>query len=257
MIEIGVRVDRTGRPHRLAVALRTLRGHPALNDKQTISSDTSKAWINPSTISGSAGLSRNNGNQPIRAANKSAGCPTPVGSPNASVRRGVPPEELASLSQARLQELLHYDPETGVFTWRVDRVRVRAGERAGKVTRDGYIEIGVDGKRYGAHRLAFLYMSGAIPSSYVDHINLTKSDNRWCNLRPASSSQNQMNTSGRPNNTSGFKGVSWHPREERWRADIRVDGKKKCLGYFDTPEDGYDAYCAAAKSHYGEFARLA
>lgn len=161
-----------------------------------------------------------------------------------------------TLSQDRLKEVLSYNPETGEFTWLVDRLRVRPGERAGKVTREGYIEIGVDGKRYMAHRLAFLYMTGSIPSSYVDHINLTKSDNRWCNLRPASSSQNQMNTGGRPNNTSGFKGVSWHSRGGRWRANIRVGGKKKHLGYFDTAEDGYAAYCAAAKSHYGEFARL-
>lgn len=160
------------------------------------------------------------------------------------------------LTQARLKELLHYNPETGDFTWRVDRIRVRAGERAGKVKRDGYVEIGIDRKQYSAHRMAFLFMTGCLPRGHIDHKNLDRSDNRWCNLRAATSSQNQMNTPKKLNNTSGFKGVSWHKREGRWRADIRIAGKKICLGLFDTPEEGYNAYCAAAARHHGQFARI-
>lgn len=159
------------------------------------------------------------------------------------------------LTQATLKELLTYNPETGIFIWRVDRVRVRKGEVAGKLTPWGYVEIGISGQRYQAHRLAFLYMTGAMPKDYVDHINLIRSDNKWSNLRNATNSQNQMNTSKRANNTSGFKGVSWHKPDGRWRVDIRIEGRKKFLGYFDSPADGYAAYCAAAIRNHGEYAR--
>lgn len=161
----------------------------------------------------------------------------------------------SELTRGRLKELLHYNPGTGIFTWRVDRPRVKAGDRAGCL-RDGYIEIGVDGKRYGAHRLAFLYMEGRMSDKLIDHKNLRTSDNRWCNLREATNSQNQMNTLMKPRNISGFKGVCWHQREKRWRASIRYDGKKIELGYYDTPEKAYAAYCEAAEKHHGEFARV-
>ncbi|MCD1264056.1 hypothetical protein B5M44_04210 [Shinella sumterensis] len=161
------------------------------------------------------------------------------------------------LTSDRLRSLLFYDPNSGIFTWRVDRLRVRAGDRAGKLTRDGYIHIGVDGGRYAAHRLAFLYMTGTIPEVFIDHKNRNRSDNRWDNLRVATNSQNQMNTDMKSNNTSGFKGVSWHKAEGKWRADIRIGGAKVCLGYFDKSEEAHEAYLKAVEEHHGEFARAA
>ncbi|TIL91441.1 MAG: HNH endonuclease [Mesorhizobium sp.] len=160
-------------------------------------------------------------------------------------------------SQQRIKEVLSYNPADGRFTWLVDRIRVRQGNVAGKTTKEGYVEIGIDGKRYQAHRLAFVYMTGYVPDAFIDHINLNKSDNRWKNLRIATNSQNQMNTTMKSNNTSGYKGVSWHKTDKRWRADIRVNGSKVFLGYFDTPESGHDAYRKAANAHHGEYARAA
>lgn len=161
------------------------------------------------------------------------------------------------LTAERLRSLLFYDPISGTFTWRVSRVKVSAGDRAGKKTKDGYIHIGVDGRRYQAHRLAFLYMTGEMPEGLVDHKNLDRSDNSWDNLRAATNSQNQGNTALRQNNKSGFKGVSWHAAEGRWRAVIGIDGKKVFLGYADAPELAHEAYCAASETHFGEFARNA
>jgi hypothetical protein len=88
----------------------------------------------------------------------------------------------------------------------------------------------------------------------VDHINLNGLDNRRDNLRLATNSQNNMNVRRYRNNKSGFKGV--HLAKGRWRASIRLNYKLYHLGYFDTPEEAYGAYCEAAKERFGEFARF-
>jgi hypothetical protein len=89
----------------------------------------------------------------------------------------------------------------------------------------------------------------------VDHKDCDPSNNRWDNLRLATASQNQANKKVSRANTSGFKGVSWHKDDKRWRAQIRMGGKKVHLGSFDTPESAHRAYSEAAMKHYGEFAR--
>lgn len=162
----------------------------------------------------------------------------------------------SKITQKQLKELLRYDPETGLFTWMVNRVRVRPGDIAGKRRKDGYVVIVIDGVSYSAHRLAWLYMTGSFPSLMVDHINLDGCDNRWANLRLATNSQNQANTSAPSNNTSGFKGVSWRPAEKKWAANLGVGRKKVSLGYYDTPEEAHAAYAVAASEHHGSFARV-
>ena len=87
----------------------------------------------------------------------------------------------------------------------------------------------------------------------VDHINGNKRDNRRENLRLCNSSENNRNVGKKSTNTSGFKGVSWYKGEGKWRAQIRVDGKKKHLGYFDDPETAYRSYCRAATKFHGDF----
>jgi hypothetical protein len=77
------------------------------------------------------------------------------------------------------------------------------------------------------------------------------------NLRRATRSQQVINRRRGRNNTSGYKGVSWHKASGKWRASIRVDGRQIHLGLFDTPELAYAAYCAAAIKYHGEFARVA
>lgn len=111
-----------------------------------------------------------------------------------------------NLTQSELKLLLNYCPITGTFTWmKRSNSHVDAGSVAGTLRPDGYINIGVKGKRYQAHRLAFLYMLGEFPSYDVDHINKVKNDNAWINLRPATRSENMQNTSKKSNNTSALK----------------------------------------------------
>lgn len=100
-------------------------------------------------------------------------------------------------------------------------------------------------------------MTGAWPRQFVDHVNCDRTDNRWSNLRDASPSQNARNIGKRRDNKSGFKGVSFHNRAGRYRAEIRVKGRTRHLGLFNTPQEASKAYEAAAKSLAGEFARAA
>lgn len=163
-----------------------------------------------------------------------------------------------TLTQERLKELLRYDPETGLFYWLVARKRGGAiGDLAGHTSRQGYVVLGVDGKHYKAHRLAWLYFHGEMPTAELDHINLNKSDNRVENLRLASRSQNRSNTRAYKNSASGQKGVSLHGMTGRWQASISANGKQKYLGLFDNRDDAVVAYACAANEMHGEFARVA
>ena len=158
------------------------------------------------------------------------------------------------ITQSRLKELLHYNPETGIFT-RIASCRRPdlIGKKAGSIKARGYVSIMIDGHHYLAHRLAFLYMTGLMPES-SDHINRVRDDNRWVNIRVATPSQNMMNRSIFKNNKSGFRGVSWKNREQKWVANIRVDGKQKQLGTFICKHEANKAFIGASKIYYREFA---
>ena len=163
---------------------------------------------------------------------------------------------MAELTQARLREILNYNPDTGKFTWRVTLgSRAMAGRPVSQGLSNGYRTLRVDGKLYRAHRLAWFYVHGVWPAFGVDHRNANKTDNRIENLRPASQSQNMANDRKRANNTSGFKGVSWSTARKKWLAHIMVNYHSKYLGAFDAPKEAHEAYKAASKEHFGEFAR--
>jgi hypothetical protein len=161
------------------------------------------------------------------------------------------------LTQERLKELLAYDPETGLFIRLQNRPGpgARAGDAAGSVQPNDYRRIFVDGKGYKAHRLAWFYVHGEWPSE-IDHINCNKDDNRLANLRVVSRSQNRMNVRAYASNKSGYRGVSLYKPTNRWKAQIQVDGRKKALGYYATPEDAYAAYCEASTRLHGEHGRV-
>lgn len=156
------------------------------------------------------------------------------------------------LTTARLKESLSYDPETGSFTWLIQKARrTKIGSVAGTIW-DGYIRIEIDNRSYRAHRLAWLYMTGVWPDEEIDHKNTNRSDNRWSNLRAATHSQNQGNARRRRDNSTGFKSVQ--KIRGKFRAVISR-GPRIHLGYFDTAEKAHAAYCAAAVKLYGQFAR--
>lgn len=155
------------------------------------------------------------------------------------------------LTQARLKELLTYDPATGEFLWSATpRSGVRAGSPAGNISPEGR-RIRIDRKEYKAHRLAWLYVHGAWPAAVIDHINGDPTDNRIANLREATHQQNMANSKRRGDNTSGRKGVARSAAKQvRWRAHFRGE----YLGSFDTEEQAHQAYCTAAADFFGEFA---
>jgi DNA-dependent RNA polymerase auxiliary subunit epsilon len=154
-----------------------------------------------------------------------------------------------------LRDLLHYDPETGGFTWLVaNSNRAKAGARAGGFKPDGYRHIRINGKLHYEHRLVWLHVHGAMPTKFIDHIDGDPSNNRLENLREATNAQNNANKRKHRDNTSGRKGVSWHAGGKKWHARISVNNKAIHIGYFDKLEDAAVAYQAAALKYQGDFA---
>lgn len=148
------------------------------------------------------------------------------------------------ITQDYLKSVVDYNPLTGVFTLKVDSGKKKAGERAEHRDVFGYMITTLPGKRgkFGggqkrSHRLAFLYMLGEWPEEEVDHINGDRSDNRWINLRPVTSSENGRNSSVSSRNTSGVVGVSYHKKRKQWRARIA----QRHLGWFSTKEEAIAA----------------
>lgn len=145
---------------------------------------------------------------------------------------------MKQLTQARLKELLHYDPETGVFTWRVDKGnKIKKGGKAGCIEGNGYRIIGIDGKVYKASRLAFLYMEGYFPENDVDHKNQIRNDDRWKNLRHVSRQCNIRNSKLRKDSFNKVTGVGFHIYSGKFQAYIKVNKKQIYLGTYDWLEE--------------------
>jgi len=147
------------------------------------------------------------------------------------------------LTQARLKAVLFYNPETGIFLWRHHRYnRLIAGTRAGSLHKSvGYRRIKFDGKEHREHRLAVLYMTGEFPPDQVDHINGTRTDNRWKNLRCVDRHQNHKNSKLLSTNKTGIPGVKIVNRKSRYHVSICDKGNQLNLGTFI---DFFEACCA-------------
>ena len=137
------------------------------------------------------------------------------------------------ITQEQLKELLHYDPDTGVFTWKV-RIAGNAniGDVAGYLNGNGYSAIKIHGKECKSHRLAWLYVYGELPPDQIDHINHIKGANWIANLRCVTGKENAKNLPMRKDNTSGVSGISWHKHKCKWCANIRVECKRISLGHY-------------------------
>jgi len=147
------------------------------------------------------------------------------------------------ITQEKLKDLVRYCPETGVFT------NIRFNRPTGAVAKTGYLTSNINNYPRLLHRMAYLYMTGSIPGQ-VDHINHDRSDNRWCNLRPADQITNSRNMSMRSSNKSGVCGVHWDRTQSRWVAYIKVYWKRKHLY---GGKDFFLAVCArkSAELRYG------
>lgn len=166
-----------------------------------------------------------------------------------------------------LNELFFYNPEEGNLIWRerpashfknenaCKRWNGRmAGTIAGSRDSDGYIVIRIDGISYKRSRLVVKLIAGADPDcEEVDHINRIRIDDRYENLRPATASQNRMNTKKRSDNSTGYRGV-FRTVTGSFIAAIHIDGVRKHLGTFPTARAAYEAYRQASIELHGEFA---
>lgn len=155
------------------------------------------------------------------------------------------------------EDMIAYDSETGLFSWRYrfgPEGKPLSG-RPGWETKQGYIRMASGGKEIQAHRLAHLMMTGNdVPDGMdIDHINGIRSDNRWCNLRVVTRTQNLMNSALRPDNRSGIKGVYWDSRRNLWQAEIKVAGKREHLGRFATIDEAASARRLAEDRLFGEY----
>lgn len=158
------------------------------------------------------------------------------------------------LTQTRLKELLEYNPLTGEWKWHKPVGGCKKSWFAGSLGGTGDLYIRVDGKLYKAHRLVFLYMMGYFPSEVVDHINGSRCDNTWKNLRECSQSENMRNSRKCLTNTSGHKCVSWRKDRNKWAVRVRVLGQYKSFGCYSD----FELACLVADEvrdkYHGEFA---
>ena len=146
------------------------------------------------------------------------------------------------LTQSYLKSILHYDADTGIFTWIQSRTNsIKVGSVAGCIDNKGYRRISIYGVRYQAHRLAFLYVKGRFPPRLMDHINRIRDDNRWANLRHVTVPENALNRSVHSSNTSKVGGVHFLKSDKLWRARIGIGHQRLSLGVFS---HFFDAVCA-------------
>lgn len=149
---------------------------------------------------------------------------------------GVPSKKVSEETSTLIKERFTYDPNTGVFYWKVDvGTRARRGGVAGTYCK-GYLYLKVNKEKFSAHRVAYYLMTGVWTELQIDHINQDRGDNRWCNLRAVTNTMNTQNSSMNKNNTSGTTGVCWDSSRQRWIVQISFKGKRMCLGCYKCKE---------------------
>lgn len=152
------------------------------------------------------------------------------------------------LTHMRLLEVLHYEPLTGVFTWKSRNTMLlsRFGSIAGTVHKSGYRQIQIDGVIHKEHRLAWFFVHAEWPEKHIDHINGERASNQLSNLRQADSKMNGENRrSAQCNNKTGLLGVS--PSGRRFVATIKTQGPLRHIGSFETAEAAHAAYLAVKR----------
>lgn len=148
-----------------------------------------------------------------------------------------------------IKRLLDYNAQTGALTWRTRGYPAWDARYAGTVagaTTGGYRQVSVQNKRYPVAHVVWVWMTGAWPKAQIDHVDRDPLNNRFANLREASSALNCANQGVRANNKLGLKGVHYDPTRKKYKAQIQFDRRKKHLGWFTTKEAAAKAYRRAA-----------
>lgn len=154
-----------------------------------------------------------------------------------------------------LKSLLRYEPDTGLIYWVAKGKGMIKKKAAGTKLHSGYLGICIGPKRWQAHRIAWALHTGSWPKDQIDHINGIKTDNRACNLREATNSQNGKNLKLSKANKTGVAGVCWSERYQNYRVYIKVDHKQKYLGTFKNFDDAVKARHKAEDKYFGEWKR--
>ena len=157
------------------------------------------------------------------------------------------------LTPERARELFDYNPEAGILYRKIAYGKARIGP-AGHLDPSGYLKVSADCRPYFVHRVIWLIVTGRWPDQ-IDHADLDRSNNKWANLREATTSQNMANRGAHKDNKYGHKGVYFHDAG-KWRARIYHDGRTISLGLFEKLEDASAAYRTAAQKIHGQFARI-
>ena len=151
-----------------------------------------------------------------------------------------------NFTQEELCAEMHYDASTGIFTRLKYRGVPKTVPASLKIDKDGYAVLKFRGASFLAHRLAWFYVHGFWPKEYIDHKNGDPADNRLCNLRESTNSENQQNLKARRENTAGkLLGTAWHKRKRKWIARIGIGRERIFLGYYPTAEEAHEAYLSA------------
>lgn len=154
---------------------------------------------------------------------------------------------IKTLTVERLRQALDYDRETGVFSWALPRIGMRAGTIAGSPHPGGYVAIRLDGRTYLAHRLAWLWVYGEWPALEIDHIDGDRANNAISNLRDVPRYMNSQNKKqANRDSKTGYLGVCRIPKG--WKAQIGANGVHHNLGTYPTPEEAHEAYLAAKRA---------
>lgn len=175
------------------------------------------------------------------------------------------------LTQETLRELLDYNPETGIFTWKPRPLGTFASVRAGNQWNsrfsgkpagctdqlNGYTKITVHGRTCSAHQLVWLYVYGKRPKHEIDHINGVRNDNRLKNLRDVPHVTNQQNQkrAQKSNQSCGLLGVTWNKQSEKWQSYIRYGGRRHFVGHFSCPKEAHSAYLERKAKHHPGYVR--
>jgi len=145
------------------------------------------------------------------------------------------------ITQKELKNILHYNPKNGVFIWskKISK-KINTGDIAGDVNKRGYCRIGIRGKKYASHILAWIYIYGEAPENDLDHIDHNKTNNKISNLRIVTPSENAMNQTMSKANKSGFNGVVWNKKAGKWMVQIAFERNQIYLGIYDDIHDAIE-----------------
>lgn len=148
-----------------------------------------------------------------------------------------------------LRQTFRYEPDTGRLIWRKRNRNLTGLEAGGVDSGHGYRRVRVCGRLELAHRVIIAMETGAWPENQVDHINGVRDDNRICNLREATMSQNLRNKQIYKSNKSGCPGVHWHKQHGKWYAGLQINGKSVFIGLFTDLSAAISARKSAEKEH--------